>query len=174
MEEMENECLFRNYYTSDCSGKLSTNRDRKRIDSIISASKTREDTLHTYLTPLLAENSNVKVHYHTACVSKYCSTKSIVEKTPPPKRQRRAEIAPFDFKTQCLYCGLDCPLSPPDPKHPDKWNKAYLASSTVHFCETRKIIISQKQHIQEMCQLRKDDWGDQVLLRSQAITDVVA
>ena len=81
---------------------------------------------------------------------------------------------PSISKHKCLYCGFDCPLAPTDTKHPDRWKVAYLASTTEHFCKTRSITISQKQHIQETCQLRKDDWGDQVFLRSQSITDVVA
>ena len=171
---MDDECVFRNYYTSECYGNLSTNRDHKRIDSIIAASKIGNDTLHNTLSPLLAENENLKVHYHNKCVSKYCSTKSLVEKAPPAKRQRRSDVALFNFKTQCLYCGLDCPLAPVDPRHPERWKKACLAASTEHFCAQRKIIISQKQHIQEVCRLKQDELGDQVLLRSEAITDVVA
>ena len=148
--------MFRNYYTSECYGNLSTNRDHKRIDSIIAASKIRNDTLHNTLSPLLAENENLKIHYHNKCVSKYCSTKSLVEKAPPAKRQRHSDVALFNFKTQCLYCGLDCPLVPVDPRHPERWKKACLAASTKHFCAQRKIIISQKQHIQEVCRLKQD------------------
>ena len=104
---MDDEWVFRNYYTSEWYGNLSTNRDHERIDSIIAASKIRNDTLHNTLSPLLAENENLKIHYHNKCGSKYCSPKSLVEKAPPAKRQRRSDVALFNFKTQCLYCTSD-------------------------------------------------------------------
>ena len=90
-------------------------------------------------------------------------------------RQRRSNVVPFNFKTQCLYCGHDCAMVPDDPKNPIRWRKASLAETTVHFCKTRNITISQTQYIQETCQLRGDEWGDQVLLRTYGIeNDVVA
>ena len=179
MEGAENKCLFRDIYKEDCSvklGKLSTNRDRNRVDSIVFASQKREDNLHTELSALLSENPDIKIQYHSSCVSRYCSTKSIPDKADPtPKRQRRSDVAPFDFKKQCLYCGLDCQLVPSDSKHPDRWRKARLAETTVYFCKVRNITISQTQYIQETCQSRGDDWGDQVLLRTHGLkSDVVA
>ena len=79
MEGAENKCLFRDIYKEDCSvklGKLSTNRDRNRVDSIVFASQKREDNLHTELSALLSENPDIKIQYHSSCVSRYCRTNS--------------------------------------------------------------------------------------------------
>ena len=172
MAIVDNECLFRQFYGSECTGgELSTNRDNQRILSIIKASEVRNDTLHDVLTPLYEENNNLKVQYHLKCVSKYCSVK--LEKKPPKKRQRRSSEG-FDFKTKCFYCGHPCTVVR-NEKHPERWKPAYLTSTTDHFCEERKIFISQKQYIQERCSIRNDEWGEKVLLRSEGIlTDVVA
>ena len=72
------ECIFKRFYGKNCDGQaLSENRDRKRIDSIIVASKKREDTLHQTLSPSLKENLKLKVKFHLNWANKYCSTKTL-------------------------------------------------------------------------------------------------
>ena len=44
-----------------------------RIQTIIDASKVYGDVLHVELETKLAENENLKIHYHRKCVSKYTS-----------------------------------------------------------------------------------------------------
>ena len=84
--EYEYWLCFNTIYGSECTGEqLSTNRDISRILSIASASEKRNDTLHQQLTPLLAEDENLKINYHKKCVSRYCSTKAYDKITPPPK-----------------------------------------------------------------------------------------
>ena len=70
-------CIFKGFYGEDCDNTttLSENRDRKRIESIILASKKREDSLHESLSDLLANNPNLKIKYHSYCGKKYCFTK---------------------------------------------------------------------------------------------------
>ena len=60
--------VFNNYYGSECTGEeLSTNCNRSQINSIVSASEKRNDTLHEKLTPLLAEDENLKISYNKKC-----------------------------------------------------------------------------------------------------------
>ena len=72
-------CLFRTHYKDTCdknTSQLTQKRDKKRIESIIKASKIRGDTLHERLSDLLKQDSNLKVDFHYSCVSKYCSPKT--------------------------------------------------------------------------------------------------
>ena len=114
------ECLFRTHFKDTCdknTSQLTQNKDKKRIESIIKASKIRGDTLHESLSDLLKQDSNLKVDFHYSCVSKYCSPKTS-KKEPPNKKSRRSEEKRFDPKTQCLYCGELCEVKC-DSKHPE-------------------------------------------------------
>ena len=113
---MNTGCVFNTLYGSECTGEqLSTNRDISRILSIVSASEKRNDTLHQKLTPLLAEDENLKINYHKNCVGRYCLATAYDKFTPPPKKQRRSTESPFDLKEHCLFCRFDCKLQC-DPK----------------------------------------------------------
>ena len=174
MEEPE-ECLFNTYYGTNCIGsQLSENRDEERIDSIIAASKTREDTLHDKLTPLLEADPKLKVKFHYSCVSKYCSTKSVVKVKPPEKRKRRSEEPTFNLLTDCLYCGEKCDVVR-DPKHPERWRQSFLILKTNYYCKVRRKDIEYKKYLEEKCYQRSDELGDQVLFRLSAVqNDIVA
>ena len=151
------ECIFKRFYGKNCDGQaLSENRDRKRIDSIIAASKKREDTLHQTLSPSLEENRKLKVKFHLDCANKYCSTKTLNKTKPPPAKRQRSSEPAFDFKKSCIYCGIDCQVKR-DPKHPDRWRETHLVGALEHFCKVRQMNITYKQYMEEMCATRNDE-----------------
>ena len=58
------------------------------------------------------------------CASKYCSTKTLSKKEPPPVKLQRSSEPAFDFKKSCIYCQVKR-----NPKHPDRWRAAYLVEA---------------------------------------------
>ena len=170
-------CIFKDYYGECCDETvtLSENRDRKRIDSIILASKKREDKLHETLSLLIKDNSNLKVKYHSKCADKYCSTKNMKIPRPPPPKRRSSEPA-FNFKSLCLFCGLDCNLNRAhDDRHPERWRKAFLFGKLEYYYSVRKKNMKYKDYLEEVCAKRGDEWGELVSLRLSGIpNDIVA
>ena len=168
-------CLFSSYYGAACKGsELSQNRDKKRIESIIDASKKREDTLHEKLTPLINSDPDLKVKFHRSCIDKYCSTKTVGKVQPPEKRRRRSDEPKLDLKAQCIYCGAKCDVER-DPKHPNRWRQSHLILKTHYYCKVREKNIEYKKYLEEKCYQRNDEWGDQVLLRLAGVqNDIVA
>ena len=45
-----------------------------------------------------------------------------VEEAPQHKRTRRSHDSTFDIKTQCLFCGVICDISP-DSQNPKRWKR---------------------------------------------------
>ena len=70
------------HYEANCkwNEQLSQNREGKRIECIIKASKIWKDTLDK-LVHLLEIDPELKVKYHLSCADKYCSTKVVLLKT---------------------------------------------------------------------------------------------
>ena len=129
-----------------------------RIRSIIESSRQRNDSLHEDLERRLHINPDLSVQAHRNCVSSYMSKSHIKRAvkrdkkdagSSPLKRVRRSESHPFDFLTQCLFCGEDCPVNP-DPKNPSRWRKASL----VRTADSANINV--KEAIQETCSARND------------------
>ena len=156
METME-KCLFPNCEKTD---KLSTG-GLERINSIISASISRQDTLHIALRQRLTENPDLKVTFHRSCVSTYTSKthigrerKRLGIKDPHVQqaKKRRSHFDSFEFKKHCLFCGSEC--LPKDPKHPDRWRRVIQ-------CQTKEM----KQQLLEKCKIRGDSKAEEVRVR---------
>ena len=69
------------------------------------------DHLHVELEQQIEEDENLTVYFHMNCVSRYTSSTNTDIHTldhsvndPPAKKFRRSQT-PFDFFSQCLYCG---------------------------------------------------------------------
>ncbi len=99
-------CVFPECKKTNSDLKTSTSY---RLQTIISASKSRGDNPHLTLEPELQCNPSLKVEFHTDCISTYTSKHHIsrvVAKrganhershSEPPIRRRRSEIPTFDF-----------------------------------------------------------------------------
>ena len=122
METME-KCLFPNCEKTD---KLSTG-GLERINSIISASISRQDTLHIALRQRLTENPDLKVTFHRSCVSTYTSKTHIERElkrlgvNDRHIQQAKKRRSQFDIRKYCLICESKCLTK--DPKHPDRWRR---------------------------------------------------
>ena len=104
---MMEECICGSYYESNCKRNeqlRDRNKiwDKKNIESIIKASKMREETLHKKSTPLLENNPELEVKYHLSCTDKYCSTKAVLRNEPAQKTRRRSDELKFDPKTMSI------------------------------------------------------------------------
>ena len=83
--------------------QLSQNSDKKKIEYIVKASKIGEDTLHKKLTPLLENDSVLKVKYLISCTKKYCFTEGVLKDEPEQKRRRPFGELKFDSETPCHF-----------------------------------------------------------------------
>ena len=106
---------------------------------------------------------------HRNCVSTYTSNTHIkrfllrqnrMPDKPVVKRTCRSDISPFNFKEHCLICGEKC-CPKPDPKHPNRWGRV-IQCRTVYRGPDQSTF---KDVIIDACDLRNDDWGQQVRLR---------
>ena len=114
-------------------------RGGDRLQSIIEASKIHGDNLYAELQNKIIENPIFQCQYHKSCVAKYLTkakrlSENLKQETsalsqPPAKRTRSSMGDPFDWLSQCFYCGKRCDVFP-DSKHPDRWNPAYLIRET--------------------------------------------
>ena len=77
----------------------------------------------------------------------------------PLKRRRRSDTPKFDFQTHCIFCGEYCNVQK-DPKHPERWRKAYLCRSI-----GEGKAVDPKVDILEKCNERGDKWSEEVKLR---------
>ena len=113
-------CIFKFKYSCNDRLPCSQNKGLETIHSIIAASKAYGDDLHLVLEARVSSDGELKISYQKNCVSKYTSVsntkharhakKSTDEQNPCPKRLRYSG-SPFDFFTQCLYCGDQCILN---------------------------------------------------------------
>ena len=155
-----------------------TSAGPERLNSIVEASKRRGDGLYSSLEPTVTGASSSFL-VHRNCVSTYTSkthikryllkqSKSAGE--PDCKRSRRSSDAIFNFKEHCLICGEVC-LSEPEPKHRDRWRRVVQ-------CRTADRGPNQdsfKDVILKACEIRNDEWAEQVKLRVEgALTDLHA
>ena len=171
---MDQNCIFQFKYDCKHLGNCAQNKDSKRIENIIRASKIYKDDLHTTLEHQLSSNAELKVSYHRNCVSRYTSktnyTYSLKKTDELPVKRLRKSLPQFDFLQHCLYCGEKCSLEK-DPKHPKRWKEAYLCRSTISTEDNQ----SYKQYILKICQERGDIWGNDVQTRVEgAVADLHA
>lgn len=176
---MDEKCIFKFRYGDDCvdTDRCSQNSGPSRIHSIIKASKSYKDDLHIELENQFQQNENLTVYYHKNCVSRYTSKSNLAkyenpdnDNAPPPSKRLRHSLAPFDFKANCLYCGQECCVDK-DPRHPDRWEPAFLCRST-HSEHEQK---NYKDFLLEKCDGRNDEWANEVRLRIQgAVSDLHA
>lgn len=126
-------CLFEEYL-SICPGDNENliSISETRFNSVKDASESRKDSLK-----LTLSEDHEKIRYaHKNCLSTYtskthikryikrCSEQNNTSSEVPCKRLRRSQVTQFEWKTCCFFCGKTC-LITPDPKHPDRWRKAF-------------------------------------------------
>ena len=124
------------------SGQLQvSNSDGSRIESIIEASKTRNDNFHLEVQTKLKNDPSYQGKYHKKCVTKYLTaarrlsgkqkrTQVLSDAPFIPDKKIRTRTSFFNCMQQCLYCGQLCEVVA-NPKHPpDRWRPAYLVRET--------------------------------------------
>ena len=132
---MDNKCIFKEVLQT-CSHQDSNICliSAERLQSVINASKLREDSLYSSL------QHGISFYSHRNCLSTYTSKTHISRAIKKRKSvsndgetsskiSRRSSIASFDFKQDCFFCADKCMLNP-DPKHPDRWKKAMLCRTS--------------------------------------------
>ena len=153
----------------------------RRIQSIIEASKLREDGIHINLEKELEANSKLTIKCHRNCVSTYTSKYHIkrhlktfqgggdVEPPVSAKWCCRSEIPKFSFKEHCMFCGDPC-IMDYDPKHPNRWRRVVLCRTADRYGQR-----TFKQVILNVCESRNDEWASYVKIRIQgAVSDLHA
>ena len=127
MREME-ECYFSKINKCRCpeSSDYAT-AGPQRIQTIINCSKKDDDNLHQNLQECLDNDSEYSICTHRTCVSTYTSKQQVemflkrkgTETTGlfvSARERRRSSMPDFDFKKECLFCGVTCNVNK-DPKH---------------------------------------------------------
>ena len=132
------------------------------IDTLIEYSKKlQDDRLERFLQKKLAIDECVKIHRD--CQKKaYNVLKRKSLKTEQPvyeAKKTRSSIPSFTFNSNCLFCGI---LVRKDSKHPDRNPTAIIR--TLPF----------RDKILNICNDRKDDWAEDVQLRTMSCSDLVA
>ncbi|CAH1798185.1 unnamed protein product, partial [Owenia fusiformis] len=128
----------------------------------------------------LNKNENLTLKCHHNCVNTYVSSFHInhakrkpstsSKEEPSMKRTRRSNVENFDFKSHCLFCGLDCPVKR-DKKNPHRWKAAYICRTVNKSLGERSL----KERILETCRKRSDDQARLVEIRvSGAVSDLHA
>ncbi len=149
---------------------------RDRIKTMISNSKVFNDGKHVELQNLLDTSENPSIQVHRSCISTYCSDKTVSRAQQSNKREsdskecsigenstkklRRSGIPDFNFQTDCIYCGKECPLER-DPRHPDRWKHAYQFREVEQSGSNKTL----KQKILDICDQRNDEQANLVRLR---------
>lgn len=145
------------------------------------ASKIHADNLHVELQAKLETNPTFQAKYHKSCVTKYLTKANrLSEKQKreasgpspiPVKRTRSSTGDPFDWLTQCFYCGKQCKLAS-DPKHPERWNPAYLIRETEKQATIGETGITEsiERKIKDQCDRRADKWAADILDRLAGLT----
>ena len=179
---MDDKCLFKFCYHCSNNERLQVSqRGGDRPQSIIEASKIHGDKLHAKLQNKIIENPIFQCQYHKSCVAKYLTkakrlSENLKQETsalsqPPAKRTRSSMGDPFDWLSQCFYCGKRCEVFP-DSKHPDRWNTAYLIRETEMKTTTdgtaKKDTLETR--IKAQCNGRGDKWESDILERLASLT----
>ena len=130
------------YFTKvdECVGDEATELVKagpQRVQTIINCSRKYDDNLYHELEANIENDSEFSIFTHRSCVSTNTSRTHInrflkrkgdatdCTGASQMKRRRRSGTPKFNFQTHCLFCGELCELKK-DPKHPDRWRKAYL------------------------------------------------
>ena len=178
MSESEEICIFQDILDTCKDGPVVKISDT-RLESVKKSSTESQDSL---LSSNLLGNVGA-LHSHKSCLSTYISSTHIqrhlkrksfsssVEILSPPKVSLRSSTkVTFDVNKHCIFCGNECRMTP-DPKHPDRWNKATLCR-TADRGESNK---SFKEVILTTCDKRNDEVANQVRIKIQgAISDLHA
>ena len=166
---MPTECILKDFLDGGCSKpseKLIT--QGSRYDKLKTASEAIGDGLKRELETLKKDYPTVQIPYHKSCVNRYVemgkrasnSKKRPCEKTNESMKRTRSRYGPpFDHKANCLFCGLECILEP-DPKHPERWRKAY---------PFREVERDVEEKIKEVCGKRTDETGENILERLRQV-----
>lgn len=135
----------------------------KGILGLLKASKEREDHKHESfrgLKSLLIHTRCRKNYTRTDTIKKYVREAS-TSKEETGQSQLRSSIPKFNFKNNCLFCGL-CAK--------EETKKSLAKRKIVHSVET----LTVQSRIREVCSLRKGYLSDEVLCRLSSINDLVA
>ena len=158
-------CLF-----SPCnaSGALHTFKT-VAVQKIIATSNVKHDERYRTL-------SERDILAHKSC---YCSCTSRSRKseqgkrtstltdTGVSKRLLKSQCNDFVFKRDCLLCGNEC--KPKDSKNPHRWVQVRQCT-TVDRCSD----VTFKQHLENLCDERQDQWANDVAARLCRVFDLPA
>ena len=173
--QLKSSCILQSCLNCGGNNKPLITAGPEILCSIVEASKCRGDGLHLYLEPMVHDCGSSTLLLHRNCVSTYTSKTHIKRflsrqnRTPDePVVKRTCSL--FNFKEHCLICGEKC-CPKPDPKHPNIWRcviQCRAADRGPNQSIFKDVIISA-------CDLRNDDWGQQVRLRVDgAVSDLHA
>ena len=132
------------------------------LGTIIHSSKLREDQIHI----VLAGTTTATVH--AECRKTYINPKYITldRKRREAAREkinlRRVSDCLFNFKTNCFICGKIVPTDEQRVKHPERDPVSLVATLGIH------------DSIRSRASSRGDVWGDEVLVRTENVIDLVA
>ena len=188
-EDGEESCLFKgNEQINTCSPSTKSGKPLKilskgRLESVKKQSRKRKDKLHSSL-DLMSSPHRRKLKYHEACISTYTSKwhinrrkrqrKKSESNEPCVKRVHRSStVETFNWKEDCLFCAKPCKIEK-DPKHPDRWEEAYLCRTSERSNIGRE---QYKKTLLDICDKRGDEWAEQVRIRlndSRALSDLHA
>ena len=119
---------------------------------------------------LLLHRNCVSTYTSKTHIKRFLSRQNRTTDEPVVKRTCRSDISPFNFKEHCLICGEKC-CPKPDPKHPNHGRrviKCRTADRGPNQSTFKYVFIDE-------CDLRNDDWGQQVRLRVEgAVSDLHA
>lgn len=139
----------------------------KGLKGLIDSSIKRGDDLHIqfrHLESVTVHKECRKTYTRSTSIRAYLASTANIENasegsTLPP--MRRSEISSFDFKENCLFCGMEAGFL---RKTPLKYRKP------IHLVQTLNI----KHTILKYAENRNDDWGDIVRARIGSVVDLVA
>lgn len=161
---MADYCLFKLCYNCSDNERLQTTQSEGgRVHNIIEASKTLGDDLHVELQTKLNGDPTYQAKYHKSCVTKYLtkakrSSEKRTASSPSPlpgKRTRSSMGTPFDWLSECFYCGRSCNIKQ-DPKNPSRWIPAYLLRETEGGDQKTDAI---EKRIRDKCCQRANEWS---------------
>ena len=137
---------------------------RKGLQTLTHFSDVRKDeALHQHLADKGEATPMGKVLVHGTCRKRYTDGRKakveFLEETPPPKRLRSSTPRPFQWKTDCLFCGMEAII---DIKHPER--EVIMSVRTLSIRET----------ISAQCGSRSDPWSIEILTRLENCIDFVS
>lgn len=152
-------CIF---CKTPLEGNLPTVTVQKGIKKIIECSLDRKDSLHLEL-----EGKNV-ITVYVKCRQNYTrptrintSEERFALEEPNNGITLINSVSQFDFETGCFFCGEKCSL---DVKYPSHRRKSVHNVSSM----------AMRDNILRQCELRNDNWGNDVRSRICNVLDLVA